>query len=234
MLQIVSPIIHFSANNHATWQESQIIHTTLSSFPSLACKLLTRRVLCQSRCFRVKQNRGGLCLCVKIETGMGTARPRPWMRSGPQAPLTRVVSRGEPDGVASLGLQWSRVAAFVSWCVPCHSTCLLTLLPWPQARCGRIPRGRVKQVVCTCGRHFSASHQPRDLTDIMKNINSFSTTGYFKKCTHFPFCRTRRHQVRHFTVCPGTPAWPGDFSVQRRHGEGGWDALDGLIMAMCS
>lgn len=164
MLQIVSLVIHFSANNHATRQEEgEIIHTILPSFPSLACKLLTRRVLCQSRCFRVKQNRGGLCLFVKIETGMGTAPTRPWTGSGLQAPLTRVVSNGEPDGVASPGRQWSKVAAFVSWCVPCHSMCLLTLLPRPQARCGRIPRGRVKRVVCTRGRRFSTSHKPHDL-----------------------------------------------------------------------
>lgn len=43
MLQIVSLVIHFSANNHATRQEEgEIIHTILPSFPSLACKLLTR------------------------------------------------------------------------------------------------------------------------------------------------------------------------------------------------
>lgn len=41
MFQIFSPVIHFSANDHATRQEGEIIHTILPSFPSLACKLLT-------------------------------------------------------------------------------------------------------------------------------------------------------------------------------------------------
>ena len=42
MFQIVSPVIHFSANDQATrQQEGEIVHTVLPSFPSLACKLLT-------------------------------------------------------------------------------------------------------------------------------------------------------------------------------------------------
>lgn len=74
MLQSISPVIHFSANNHPIQEwKCKIIHAT---FPlqSLAHKLLTKRVFRQSMHFSMKENRGLLlCLPMKIETGARTA-----------------------------------------------------------------------------------------------------------------------------------------------------------------